>query len=216
MDMKAFSDRLHLLRAADPGYRVFGAAAHMYRLRPPATEDEVGAFEERHRVRLPDEYRDFLTGLGNGGAGPCYGLFPLGIFWDNPNPARQEGMIGDLARPFPHEDAWNAGADYWEMEPDIEVDEASWRAWRRLYFSRQLIDGALPICHEACGFFLLLIVTGADRGRIWLDGRASDDGIMPVTSGGRLPMTFGHWYANWLDEASRELGLPPLCVPPPS
>jgi hypothetical protein len=214
MDIEAFSARLRSLRAADPDFRCFGAAAHRYRLGPTATESEVAEFEEKRRVKLPEEYRDFLTRLGSGGAGPCYGLFPLGIFSDNPDPARQEGRIGDLEKPFPHADAWNAGADYWDASPDIEADEDAWRAWRKEYFSRHLIDGALPICHEGCGFFFLLIVTGADRGRIWLDGRASDDGIMPYTGEGTVPLTFGQWYARWLDEVSRELGLPPLALQP--
>lgn len=210
MDLNAISDRLELLRGADPRRRTFGADAHEYRLRPPATEGEVAAFEAEHRIRLPGEYRDFLTKLGNGGAGPCYGLFSLRIFGDDPDPSQQEGMIGDLARPFPHESAWNAGADYWDAAPDPNVDEDAWQAWREEYWSSHLIDGALPICHEGCGYFALLIITGADRGRIWRDGRASDAGIMPVAGPGGVPITFGSWYAHWFDEVSRERKLPPF------
>jgi hypothetical protein len=34
---------------------------------------------EKHRVTLPKEYRTFLTSLGNGGAGPFYGILRLGL-----------------------------------------------------------------------------------------------------------------------------------------
>lgn len=213
MDIQAFSDRLQLLKVADRDRRVFGAAEHHYDLRPPVAEADVRAFEERYRVRLPEEYREFLTRLGDGGAGPCYGLFPLGVFRDDPSPGRQDDSIGDLTKPFPHKVAWNAGEDYLAAAPNFSEDEDAWWGWQEEYFSPRLIDGALPICHEGCGYFFLLIVTGADRGRIWLDGRSSDDGIMPVAGDDDVSLTFERWYAGWLDEASKAVGLPPLPIP---
>lgn len=34
-------------------------------------------FEARYNVKLPPEYVFFITQVGNGGAGPYYGLYPL-------------------------------------------------------------------------------------------------------------------------------------------
>ena len=34
-------------------------------------------FEEKHNLLLPEEYKFFLTQIGNGGAGPYYGLYSL-------------------------------------------------------------------------------------------------------------------------------------------
>ena len=56
---------------------VLGVEKHRFDLQPPASAAEVAAFEERWEVRLPDGYRDFILGIGNGGAGPYYGLLPL-------------------------------------------------------------------------------------------------------------------------------------------
>jgi hypothetical protein len=59
-----------------PKRTVFGVIGHHFVLNPPLTEAEVVAFEQGHQVRLPPDYRHFLTSIGNGGAGPYYGVFP--------------------------------------------------------------------------------------------------------------------------------------------
>lgn len=66
------------VRLADPGFRVFGAVGHRYESRATASEQTLARFESRHRITLPD-YRVYLAELGNGGAGPSYGIFPLGL-----------------------------------------------------------------------------------------------------------------------------------------
>ncbi|MCU7667362.1 SMI1/KNR4 family protein [Bacillus thuringiensis] len=47
------------------------------RLNPVLTEEEIKDFEDTHKVTLPEEYREFLKFVGNGGPGPYYGLIPL-------------------------------------------------------------------------------------------------------------------------------------------
>jgi len=39
----------------------------------------VAIFELDLSIELPNEYRSFITKAGNGGAGPAYGVFPLGM-----------------------------------------------------------------------------------------------------------------------------------------
>ena len=56
----------------------FGAYEHKYQLNPPASAEAVAAFEARFHVSLPEGYRSFLLWMGNGGAGPFYGLYRLG------------------------------------------------------------------------------------------------------------------------------------------
>jgi len=68
-----------------------------------------------------------------------------------------------------------------------------------------VLFGALPICHEGCAYFVLLVVTGPDRGRMWIDGRASDGGIAPISDQTGRAVTFAQWYGDWLRECFHKL-----------
>jgi hypothetical protein len=72
-------------------------------LNPPLAEAAAVAFEAEHRVRLPEGYREFVTMLGNGGAGPYYGLLSLercaqdsGLL-SRPSPLRPAGLDDSAA-----------------------------------------------------------------------------------------------------------------------
>ncbi|MBW3596433.1 MAG: SMI1/KNR4 family protein [Planctomycetes bacterium] len=41
------------------------------------TESQAAAFEKKYAITMPEDYRQFLTQIGNGGAGPYYGMFKL-------------------------------------------------------------------------------------------------------------------------------------------
>lgn len=66
---------LEQAKAKDPDFVRFGAYSHKYKLSAPASEETIQEFEEHEGIRLPEEYRDFLMFVGNGGAGPYYGLY---------------------------------------------------------------------------------------------------------------------------------------------
>ncbi|MBO4209578.1 SMI1/KNR4 family protein [Micromonospora echinofusca] len=70
--------------ASLPGGPVmFGADVHRFRIGPALSEDAVAVFEKHHGVRLPPDYRGFITTVGHGGlgrfggAGPFYGLLQI-------------------------------------------------------------------------------------------------------------------------------------------
>ena len=82
MRSAALDDRLELiatkLRTATRGkFQPFGVESHGFRRRRRLTERQAAAFERRHAVTLPPEYRAFVIGVTNGGAGPAYGLYSL-------------------------------------------------------------------------------------------------------------------------------------------
>ena len=152
------------------------AALIVTHLDPPAEETEVLAIEAGHGVRLPQEYREFLLTVANGGVGPFYGLQRLGE--SNGKPwAESPGEVGKLSAPFPYDVAWNAEPN----DPALPSEDA----WQRSlwYWSTQHMDGAIPICELGCGLRQLLIVTGAERGNIWYDDRADWKGLYPEVTG---------------------------------
>jgi hypothetical protein len=70
-------EAIGVIASADPRLLRFGAASHRYELRPPLSELRIAELEAAAGVRLPDDYRDFLLEVGDGGAGPYYGLVPF-------------------------------------------------------------------------------------------------------------------------------------------
>lgn len=211
-------DKLSQLIARDKKYKVFGSCSHRYVLSAPLSEADVHGFEEKYRFALPDQYRRFVTGVGNGGAGPFYGLFPLGkndaghglASWD------EGGLVGKPALPFLHSEAWNLSPDFWAGEPQPaagiseEDQDRLWAAWdERLeaeYWNPKVMDGAIPICHEGCALRIWLVVTGPLAGNVWRDMRTDGAGIAPLLDGDGMPLRFLEWYLHWLDTSLLELG----------
>lgn len=97
-------DLLRRLSERDRDFRTFGSDHHRYEVGPVLTEEELSCFEANHGIFLPADYRCFLSTVGNGGAGPFYGMAPLDAFGRN------------LSKPFPLTEA----AD---DLPDATIDE---------------------------------------------------------------------------------------------
>jgi hypothetical protein len=175
-------------------------------LNPPLREVDVVAFEDVHKVSLPPDFRQFLTEVGNGGAGPLYGVFPLGKMDDNfGHRAWQEndGLVGVLSEQFPHEEEWNDIsslpsedlADRDQHEYDRQMD-----MFERMYWPASLVNGAIPICHEGCAQRILLVVTGTQTGYLWEDRRSEYGGLRPLRLADGSPATFMGWYDAWLND----------------
>jgi hypothetical protein len=76
-DLTDLLEKLSQLRAADSALTRVGAVAHQYRLGSPLTDEAVQHVEVRHHITFLVDYRGFLLQVGNGGAGPAYGLASL-------------------------------------------------------------------------------------------------------------------------------------------
>ena len=80
------------------------------------------------------------------------------------------------------------------------------RKWEEYYFSDVHTNGAIRICHYGCAVHFFLIVNGKEFGNVWIDDRASDNGLFPALSkntGQR--MTFSDWYYEWIENSLNEL-----------
>ena len=176
------------LKKTDRKFQNFGSEAHNYKLNRPLTKQAVKTFESQHNVELPEDYSYFLTEIGNGGAGPYYGLFPFG------DHDRAGAQIGDFSSVFPHKEHWNFPEERWKQWN--EESEAE-------YFASSLVNGSIPICHFGCAIHHLLVICGEERGFVWVDDRASDAGIYPFQESGSERVTFTEWYLLWLNDPQR-------------
>lgn len=211
MDPVEILDKLRELDRRDSAREYFGAKVHQYKLRPVAIERDITELESKHGLRVPSEYREFVIEVGNGGAGPKYGLYPLGYEHDLRSlaPWDLEGL-GDLSRPFPHEEAWNLPSEFWAQQPDppedmpAEEEDKLMEQWDakiiEQYWLPSLVDGAIPISDLGCALSHILVVTGQGAGTVWEDLRADYEGIRPLFDSDGSPLTFGRWYMSWLDQ----------------
>ena len=205
--------RLQELARKDKKRKVFGSAAHDYQLNPPLDLRTVEAFEAEHGVELPDDYKLFITGIGNGGAGPFYGLFPFGH--DDEGAWNFGVLVGDVGKPFPHNEAWNLTEGFWENEPDPPegISEAEedrlWEEWDKEleahYWNTDFVNGAIPICHLGCALRQWLVIHGDQSGFVWTDYRADDAGLFPLKGPTERGMTFTDWYLAWLDNPNMKM-----------
>jgi len=195
------------LSTRDADQTVFGSTSHRYLFHQPVSIREIERFESRHGIRLPADYTLFLTEMGNGGAGPYYGLEMLKNVLYTDLDYRNPHELLDPASPFPHTTGWNV-----EFKPTIaEAEdpqgyEAQYETFSDMYFDPSWMNGAIAICNYGCGVFLHLIVNGLAYGTVWADYRGSDNGIQPAfVTGKTAPPTFFDWYESWLDESLARL-----------
>lgn len=198
---------LKQLNASGAEVGMFGEEVHSYELNPVLTANEVSTFEHEHDVRLPDDYRQFITRVGNGGAGPYYGLFALGEMDDGDDFGPWDNFIGELSSPFPHIKAWNNVSDKPEYQGagDDERFDPLIEEFDERYFDPRHVCGAIPICHLGCARRQWLVVTGPEAGNVWCDDRADYKGLYPLRSDKHDRVTFYEWYRGWLDEAMSKL-----------
>ena len=194
--------------------KAFGSEGHGFRMNPVLSESEAAAFEHGQKIVLPSDYRRFVTELGNGGAGPFYGVFPLGFMDDNFDLRRwreNDDSVGTLSKPFSFRTEWNDLSGYPEADL-LKRDEKEYD--RRLerfegrYWSSELMNGAFPICHEGCALRVWMVVTGDQAGRLWEDRRSEYAGLRPVRLADGSAATFSEWYKEWLDNCFATTGQP--------
>jgi len=213
LDKKSILDQLARLKAKDPGFKNFGAFVHQYELYQPVLESEVAGFETRHGISLPHAYRYFVTQIGNGGAGPYYGLFPFDYHDDLRGYIEWEDgyMVGDVSIEFPHRESWNLPQEFWDEmpnpEPRIPFEEEDrmneeWNAkLEKHYWDPVVINGAIPVSHLGCARRQWLVINGSQKGFVWSDERVDYQGLSPLLDEHEQQVTFSAWYLSWLYES---------------
>lgn len=216
-DKATIVEALNGLAKKDPKFKLFGAEAHQYRLNPPVRLGTIEAFEKKNRTTLPEDYKYFITKVGDGGAGPYYGVFRFGEHDDNWDFCKwKDGhLVGDMSKPFPHRKAWNLPKSFWSKRPDLDSAASEEEADRMMedwdkvleehYWNQQLMNGAIPICHIGCAYRQWLVIKGKERGFVWQDDRVDEAGVYPLRSSRGRRMTFADWYLSWLQAPKKAM-----------
>ncbi|MEH2244611.1 SMI1/KNR4 family protein [Nostoc sp.] len=206
--------KLTQLAILDATFQIFGSESHQYQFKPCLSNKDIQMFESRYNIILPSEYRNFLLEVGNGGVGPGYGLSGLsGIENEDVIPEKlYQENYEILSQPFPLTEAWN--------DLDLIVkNNTGFVANNDTYFDDKFIQGTLTITNYGCGIYAMLVITGEQSGKIWIDDRTNDNGIYPASlsfchafhdtnlddfhqdSDEEQPLSFSDWYEDWLNRS---------------
>ncbi|WP_152396601.1 SMI1/KNR4 family protein [Paenibacillus guangzhouensis] len=169
--------KLELAAQADPTYNVFGSRAHRYQLNEPLSLAEVEQFEREHGITLPEDYVDFMTEIGNGGAGPYYGIHPLG--------AKQAIELDLIGQPSPLKPRNEWSGTGWSE--DKLVDDA-------MDDEEEEYPGLLNIGEQGCSYETMLVITGEYRGKVIYINLDSQKTFFTYEA------NFLDWYERWLNE----------------
>ncbi|OWA33481.1 hypothetical protein B9G55_22750 [Saccharibacillus sp. O16] len=185
------SDQLRRIRqklplAAHKGSlrRVFGASSHQYKLNEPLEPKAVEAFERKHGIELPEELTNFLTVIGDGGAGPQYGIYRLEQMEE------ESARLAEpcLLRPGFTDGEWRQLEALCEKQAEQDGDEAYDADGQRMF------QGTLCLGTQGCTYDTVLVLNGPYRGRIVYIDRDYQKPIFTYEE------NFLNWYEHWLDE----------------
>jgi hypothetical protein len=205
--IKRIKEKIKQLRELDKGFSLFGSQKHQYKINPVISLKKIREFEATHQITLPSDYVEFLTEIGNGGAGPFYGLEPIqNCLYDDLDYKRPDSLLNP-SKPFAHTEPWNL-----EFQPTIDEDDNDEQyddernKFGEKYYDKEQMNGVLAICNFGCAVSLNLVVNGQEYGNIWTDDRGSDNGIYPLHElGNKGKITFLNWYELWLNNSIKEI-----------
>lgn len=200
--IERIKSKFHHLKQLDRNFVVFGSEKHRYVFNQTKSEKELTEFEKNNGIKLPTEYKEFLMQIGDGGAGPYYGLEPIenGLFADLDY--KDKNDLNDLSKPFPQTEHWNL--DFGE---DTDENEDEYFAQKdEEYYQNKWANGLLRVSNFGCGVSMNLVVNGKEYGNLWVDDRCNEQGIYPnpyIENRDRI--TFLDWYENWIDTEVKKL-----------
>ena len=201
-------DKLKELKSLDRDYDIHGANVHGYEFNASLPLKEVEEFEKRYSVQLPSDYKEFITEIGNGGAGPNNGMFPLAESFGQLYPCNH---FNNLKEAFPHTQAWNLTQEmiekFWKVREagNEEMEKFHQHFDAQYWKNNALTSGSLLVGDYGCESYFLLVISGNEKGNVWFDDRAALAGIIPFENEKKRRMCFSDWYVDWLDVSIQSL-----------
>lgn len=148
IDRKYVLDRLAKKKALDPDCVGFGVQRHKYKLQPVISERKLDKMERKYDFTLPDDYRNFVLEIGNGGAGPSYGLYSV-----------EASVTGQTDRTY----------QYRSDDVRKTISKSFIRPDERFKCREDFYDdyGMLMLCQHGCANDDYLVINGSERGFVW-------------------------------------------------
>lgn len=152
----------------DPKCHISGSIYHRWRFGETVNMQEIREFERDMNVKLPEMFVRYLTELGNGGAGPDYGIYSL-------DEMRKRNLFiaerADLPVMLDHslsDKQWTDFAYKYKILEDkiFGMEEEDDRVEKEYDdMIPQMISGGIIIGTLGCSMYSLLMCRGATRER---------------------------------------------------
>ena len=121
-------------------------------LNPPLPRSEVAVWEAEHSVELPEDYRYFITNIGNGGYSGHGDMFKLEDWWWHLVDTENERKLWPSA--------------LFAYEPPTEFEGRCTPVEVSANSSLPPFAGTIGVADEGCGCLSILVLGGTLRGRV--------------------------------------------------
>lgn len=174
---------LEKAKKVDSEYKIFGSKKHKYQLNPPVSLDAVLTLEADFNIKLPDDYVFFLTEIGNGGAGPYYGLYSLEELRQRQYCRKQDNKLNPVIDSSLSKKMWNELMKQMDDADDDVYDE----------IEQHINTGVFIIGTQGCTYDNLLMCRGSENGKIvYIDWNLESEYPPFLTK-----MSFWEWYIGF-------------------
>ncbi|EGL13420.1 MULTISPECIES: SMI1/KNR4 family protein [unclassified Paenibacillus] len=170
----------------DTAFSVFGASSHKYRVYEKLTAKELADWQAKNQVTLPESYTQFLTRVGNGGAGPYYGIYSIEKATSYTDSALTTKCV---LHPGMTKEEWNHLTE--PLINDEDISDLEYDAARD-----RVLGGMLCIGTQGCEYDMYLVIEGKHRGKIVYTSDFYPDRPFFFV----YEDNFLDWYERWLDE----------------
>ncbi|GED59990.1 SMI1/KNR4 family protein [Brevibacillus formosus] len=165
-----------------------------YVLNERLTLEQIEQFEASAHIVLPQDYKDFLLHIGNGGKHAKQ--FPLSLSHAKESleeSLRQTVGLEYMSLPFSLEKCNSCfDDDFDDSEDDTEDDTIIDEAYDHMII--EALHGTITLHNDGCGYFIVMIVSGELSGKLYYIDTASGQGTRFVSD------SFAEYYLKWLNQ----------------
>ena len=179
--------KLVQLKQKDKDFSVSGSKNHKYNVNEKISRKKLMEWERANQVRLPEHFALFLTEVGNGGAGPYYGIYELD---EAVSFSALEALTSKcvLYPNMPNEE-WNL-----LTVPLVRVKDYSYDETDAAY--EKVMGGMLCIGTQGCEYNMYIVIEGEHKGKVVYTADFYKDSPFFFV----YESNFLDWYERWLDE----------------